>query len=105
MAEFLLEIGCEEIPASWLEGLAGQLRDRFTEAASREHLAPQGVNVLQTPRRIVVAGELLARQADREEKVWGPAVKAARDAAGNWTPAAVGFAKKNGVAPRRCNRA
>ena len=44
------------------------------------------------------AAELPARQADREEPVWGPALKVAKDAAGAWTAAAQGFAKKNGVA-------
>ena len=43
MAELLLEIGCEEIPASWLPALGDQLRGRFTEAAEREHLAPSHV--------------------------------------------------------------
>ena len=31
--------------------------------------------------------------------MWGPALKAAKDAAGQWTGAAQGFARKNGVAP------
>jgi glycyl-tRNA synthetase beta chain len=97
VAEFLLEIGCEEIPASWLPGLAEQLRERFTEAAAHEHLDPKDVKALQGPRRLVVAAQLNARQADREENVWGPTLKVAKDAAGQWTNAALGFAKKNGV--------
>ena len=41
-----------------------------------------------TPRRLAaVVHNLAARQADREEPVWGPALKAAKDAAGAWTPA------------------
>ena len=42
MAELLLEIGFEEMPASWLPGLAEQLAARFTEAASRERIEPAG---------------------------------------------------------------
>ena len=38
MAELLLEIGFEEMPAPWLPGLAEQLRTRFLEAAGREFL-------------------------------------------------------------------
>ena len=33
MPEFLLEIGVEEMPASWLPGLTEQMRQRFTELA------------------------------------------------------------------------
>ncbi|PYQ13957.1 MAG: glycine--tRNA ligase subunit beta [Acidobacteria bacterium] len=95
-AEFLLEVGCEEIPAPWLPGLREQLAHRFREAAEREHLRPAGVCSLGTPRRLVLRADLLTRQPDREEKVWGPSLKAARDPAGGWTSAAVGFARKSG---------
>ncbi|HEU0093605.1 MAG TPA: glycine--tRNA ligase subunit beta [Vicinamibacteria bacterium] len=98
MPEFLFETGVEEMPASWLPGLTEQMRQRFSEIAEREHLAPQSVASFSTPRRLIVTGQIMARQPDREDKVWGPAAKIARDAAGNWTKAAEGFAKKNGVA-------
>jgi glycyl-tRNA synthetase beta chain len=96
--EFLLEIGCEEMPAPWLPGLGEQLGARFQEAAARERLEPQDVRVQWTPRRLVLAAQVVARQEDREETVWGPSLKVARDDAG-WTPAALGFARKGGVAP------
>ncbi|MGE5125302.1 MAG: glycine--tRNA ligase subunit beta, partial [Betaproteobacteria bacterium] len=92
------EIGFEEMPAPWLPGLAEQLRARFDEAAGRERLSPADAVVLWTPRRLVLRAELAPRQPDREEPVWGPAWKVAKDAAGQWTGAARGFAKKNGVA-------
>jgi len=98
-AEFLLEIGGEEMPAPWLPGLREQLAQRFREAAEREHLRPEDVRSLGTPRRMVLRSRVLARQEDREEKVWGPSLKVARDAQGAWTSAAQGFARKNGVAP------
>ncbi|MBI3932778.1 MAG: glycine--tRNA ligase subunit beta [Acidobacteria bacterium] len=99
MAEFLLEIGCEEIPAGWLPGLTQQLRERFLEVAEREHLDPTAVASDSTPRRLVLRADVAARQADREEPVWGPAVEAAKDASGAWTKAAEGFARKCGVSP------
>ena len=46
----------------------------------------------------MLSADLPSRQSDREEPVWGPALKVAQDKAGAWTPAAQGFAKKNGVA-------
>ncbi len=98
MAELLIEIGFEEMPAPWLSGLAEQLRARFLEAAAREFLEAKDASVAWTPRRLVLQADLPPRQADREEPVWGPALKVAKDAAGAWTPAAQGFAKKNGVA-------
>ena len=99
MAELLLEVGCEEMPASWISGLTEQLRQRFIDAAGRERLEPGGVRAFGAPRRLVLAGEVVGRQAAREEQVFGPALRAARDAAGKWTAAAEGFARKNGVAP------
>ena len=97
-AELLLEIGCEELPASWLSGLGDQLRQRFLEAASREQLEPLELRVLWTPRRLVLGAEVVVRQDDREEKVWGPSLKVAKDAAGKWGGAAQGFARKVGAA-------
>jgi glycyl-tRNA synthetase beta chain len=95
--EFLLEIGVEEMPASWLPGLTEQMRVRFSEIAVREHLGPQAVSSYSTPRRLIVTAQIEARQPDREDKVWGPSLKVARDASGAWTGAATGFAKKSGV--------
>jgi glycyl-tRNA synthetase beta chain len=96
--ELLIEIGFEEMPAAWLPGLAEQLQARLGEGAGREFLEAREVAVAWTPRRLALRAELPPRQADREEAVWGPALKVARDAAGAWTQAAQGFAKKNGVA-------
>ena len=99
MAELLVEIGFEEMPASWLPGLAEQLQralrrgGRAASSSRRRTCA-----VLYTPRRLVLRADVPARQPDREEPVWGPALKVAKDAAGKWTGAAQGFAKKNGVA-------
>ena len=50
MAEFLLEVGCEEMPASWLRGTTEQVRQRFTDAAGRERLAPDAVSAFSTSR-------------------------------------------------------
>ena len=98
MPELLVEIGFEEMPAPWLPGLAEQLRTRFVDAAAREFLEARDAAVAWTPRRLVLRAELPARQSDREEPVWGPALKVGKDASGAWTAAAQGFAKKNGVA-------
>lgn len=97
-SEFLLEIGCEEIPAGWLPAITDELRERFVELASAEHLEPEDTETHSTPRRLVLRADVLARQPDREEQVWGPALRAAKDASGQWTRAALGFASKLGIA-------
>jgi glycyl-tRNA synthetase beta chain len=97
--EFLLEIGFEEMPAGWLGALAEQLGSQFKEAAERELLQPANVEALWASRRLVVRADVAARQEDREEKVWGPSLRVARDPSGEWTSAALGFARKQGAAP------
>ncbi len=98
-AEFLLEIGFEEMPAPWLSGLRGQLSRKLEEIFQKESLDPTEVRTASTPRRLVGRATVPRRQADREEMVFGPALKAARDATGAWTGAAQGFSKKVGARP------
>lgn len=97
MAELLLEIGFEEMPAAWLAGLGEQARAMFERLAAEQHLEPAGVQSFFTPRRLVVAAQVAPRQADREERVWGPSLKVAKGADGAWSNAANGFARKVGA--------
>jgi glycyl-tRNA synthetase beta chain len=97
--EFLLEVGFEEMPAPWLEGLGEQARTLCERLAGEHHLEPAGVQSFFTPRRLVVAAQVVARQGDREERVWGPSLKVARGADGAWSNAANGFARKVGTTP------
>ncbi len=105
VAEFLFEIGFEEMPASWLAGLAEQFKAKFLTLASHEQLAPADVRVFWTSRRLVLAAQVKARQDDRAVVEWGPAAKIAKDPAGNWSKAAEGFAKKQGVSVDALNLA
>ncbi len=97
--ELLLEIGVEEMPASWLPGLttelAARLEHRLTEAGLP---IKTPIESHSTPRRLAAcAPELVDRQEDRDETVMGPAVSAAFDAEGHPTNAGLGFARKLGV--------
>jgi glycyl-tRNA synthetase beta chain len=97
--ELLIEIGVEEIPAGWLPGLTSQLATRL-EAKLKELRLPAAapIETYSTPRRLTARiGKLAERQTDFEDLLTGPPVSAAFDAAGNPTPAAAGFAKKNNV--------
>ena len=97
--ELLLEIGCEEMPAGWIPGIEAQLADRLgaqLDAARIERRTP--VRAFVAPRRLVATvAELADRQSDLEETVTGPPVRAAFDAHGEPTRAALGFARKQGV--------
>ena len=98
-SELLLEIGCEEMPASWIPGIEAQLADRLTARLDEERIERRTpVRTFVAPRRLVATVAKLAdRQSDLEETVTGPPVRAAFDAAGEPTRAALGFARKQGV--------
>jgi glycyl-tRNA synthetase beta chain len=97
--ELLLELGTEELPASWLPVLTRQIRDGLA-GALRQHRLPADAPVegYSTPRRLTARiAKIAERQADLEELVTGPPVAAAFGADGAPTPAAAGFARKNNV--------
>jgi glycyl-tRNA synthetase beta chain len=100
MADFLLEIGLEEVPARMIAGAEAELGRRVNELLTRERLlgAKGKLTAYSTPRRLAVLVEgVLARQADTVEQLTGPSWKVAfKDGAP--TAAAEAFAKKAGVA-------
>ncbi len=100
MADFLLEIGLEEVPARMIAGAEVELGRRVSELLTRERLLASGAKLttFSTPRRLAVLVEgVLIRQDDTEEQLTGPSWKVAfKDGAS--TPAAEAFAKKAGVA-------
>jgi glycyl-tRNA synthetase beta chain len=98
MASFLLEVGTEELPAAFVAGAIAQWRTTLPGALAEQFLQPSGWSVYGTPRRLAVLLEgLPERQDNREEEIKGPPASAAfRD--GKPTPAAEGFARKQGVA-------
>ncbi|MDP1572439.1 MAG: glycine--tRNA ligase subunit beta [Vicinamibacterales bacterium] len=97
--ELFIEIGTEEIPASWLPPLTTAIGVQVETALAAHRLAPDAaIETYSTPRRLVVRVEKVAdRQSDHEEVVTGPPVSAAFRPDGAPTPAATGFAKKHGV--------
>jgi glycyl-tRNA synthetase beta chain len=99
MADCLLEIGLEEIPARMIAGAEAELGKRVSDLLTRERLFDESgkVTTYSTPRRLaVLMSDVLSTQADTEEKLTGPSWKVAfKD--GVPTPAAEAFAKKAGV--------
>ncbi|MGB6675579.1 MAG: glycine--tRNA ligase subunit beta [Terriglobales bacterium] len=98
MPDFLLEIGCEEIPARMIDAAALELRERVHKLLEREHLpANVAISSFESPRRLaVLASGIPAAQSDVTEQVTGPSVNVAfKD--GQPAPAAHAFARKAGV--------
>src|SRR6185436_6719354 len=97
--ELLLEIGCEELPAGWLPGLTHQIGEIVGRQLREHRLPPESpADTFSTPRRLAVrVARVPERQTDLEELVNGPPVSASFTPDGNPTPAALGFAAKQGV--------
>jgi glycyl-tRNA synthetase beta chain len=97
--ELLLEIGCEELPAGWLPALTNQVGDVVAAQLRAHRLAPESpAETFSTPRRLTVRiARVPERQTDLEELVTGPPVSAGFKPDGTPTPAASGFASKQGV--------
>lgn len=98
MVTFLLEVGTEELPASFVADALNQWRSRIPTSLSESFLNAESVQFYGTPRRLaVLIRGLPSQQPDREEEVKGPAAQAAfKD--GKPTKAAEGFARSRGVA-------
>jgi len=98
MPDFLLEIGCEEIPARMIDAAALDLRERVHKLLERERLSATGtISSFDSPRRLaVLASGILVAQTDVTEQITGPSANVAfKD--GQPTPAAHAFARKAGV--------
>ncbi len=97
-ADFVLEIGVEELPADDVNDVLGQLQASIGRLLEELRLSYEEVNVFVTPRRIVIFIKKLAeRQSDEDLVVKGPPAERAFDANGNLTQAAIGFAKGKGI--------
>jgi len=96
--DFLVEIGTEELPPKSLLTLATAFADGITKGLAEAGLPHKAVERFATPRRLAVRVRRLAeRQPDRAIERRGPPVKAAFDAQGAPTQAALAFAKSCGV--------
>ncbi len=98
MADLLFEIGAEEIPAGFVPPALEQLARDLAKALADTRLPHGEVKAVGTPRRLAVwARDVAPRQADARTEAFGPPVAQAYDAEGKPTPAALGFARSQGV--------
>ena len=95
---FLMEIGLEEIPAHVVTPSAAQLVEKTEKFLKEQRMDFDEVQTYSTPRRLTVKVTGLAdKQPDIQEEAKGPAKKIAYDKDGNWSRAAQGFARGQGV--------
>lgn len=94
----LFELGCEELPATQIKPLVAALEENVCSKLTQLGLAFSSCETFATPRRLAILIHDLADQAPSiEREVLGPPVAGAKDAQGNWTGAAEGFARKQGL--------
>lgn len=96
--EVLLEIGLEEMPARYVTSSIHQLAEKVTRWFEEHKIAFGEVKCYSTPRRLaVLVKDVSEKQDDIHEEVKGPAKKIALDENGNWTKAAIGFTRGQGM--------
>lgn len=96
--DYLFEIGTEEMPAHVVPRSVKQLADRTRKFLKENGLKFKDIKTFATPRRLTILVEDLAeKQDDIDEVKKGPAKKIAQDSDGNWTKAAQGFARGQGM--------
>ena len=98
MSTILFELGCEELPPKSLKPLRDALEASVTEQLTAADITFDSIKAFAAPRRLAIQIQGISdKQPDRTEQKRGPAIKAAFDAEGNPTRAAMGFAKGLGI--------
>lgn len=96
MAEYIFEIGVEELPTTEVNNILTQLKDKISTLLKEENLSFEELNVFFAPRRFgfFIKG-LAEKQEDKIVQKRGPAVNIAFDENKNPTRALNGFLKSN----------
>ncbi|AYF92535.1 glycine--tRNA ligase subunit beta [Apilactobacillus bombintestini] len=95
---FLLEIGLEEMPAHVVTPSINQLVKKTQDYLKEQRIDFEDIKPFSTPRRLTIQISGLAdKQPDVNKTVKGPSKKIALDDEGNWSKAAIGFTKGQGL--------
>ena len=98
-ADFLVELGTEELPPKALKNLMASFADTIEANLKAAELSFTAIKPFAAPRRLAVLVENLASETPSKELVvWGPPAAIAFDKEGQPTKAALAFAEKNGIA-------
>lgn len=106
MATLLVEIGCEEIPARFVDSLTENWKAKLSTCLDREKLLTNTTQLssYSTYRRLTLQVDNMPdSQPDFEETFNGPPLHIAKNESGEWLPPAIGFAKKVGISPEELN--
>lgn len=100
--EFLMEVITEEMPPTHVKGAHEQLKNLLADELAANKLVDQNgstgkIITFGTCRRLIVLGSFVEKQSDKRERIIGPPKSVAYNADGSITPAAIGFARSQGV--------
>ncbi|MED1205102.1 glycine--tRNA ligase subunit beta [Heyndrickxia acidicola] len=96
--DFLLEVGLEEMPARFVTDAMNQLNQKLEKWLEENKISFSEVISFSSPRRLAVLVKGMAEsQEDIHEEAKGPAKKIAQDESGNWSKAAIGFCRGQGM--------
>ena len=97
MKPFLLEVGTEEIPPSFLAPAAGELERRIRALLAEHEIEVGPGETFYTPRRLAVRfASVAVERPARTVEVQGPPVRAAFDKDGKPNKTGAGFARSHG---------
>ena len=103
--DLLLEIGCDELPARFLQKLSTDLGCVVQHELEALKLNLTSIKTYATPRRLaVLVSQLDAKQAERSLERHGPFIKDAYDKSGTPTLACIGFARSCGISVDQLQR-
>jgi len=96
--DFLLEIGVEELPSSYIEPALDELCQKVSSELKEARISCSSIDSYCTPRRLaILVRDIADRQEDIEKEIMGPATRVAYDETGKPTEAGKGFARSQGV--------
>ncbi|MDO8805804.1 MAG: glycine--tRNA ligase subunit beta [Elusimicrobiota bacterium] len=100
LKDALLEIRIENIPARFVISAEEQLKKYAAELLAEANLPCAGIEAYGTYKRLVLhLTGVPAKTEEKTQKFYGPAARLLKDAAGNFTPQAAGFARSRGTTP------
>lgn len=96
--DLLLEIGLEEMPARFITDSINQLASKVEKWLNTNNIGFEEIKLYSTPRRLaLLVLNVDERQEDSEEEAKGPAKKIAMAESGEWSKAAIGFTRGQGL--------
>ncbi len=105
MANYLLEIGTEELPYKFIDTGLKQLEGLFLDSLKENRIKFDNIKTYGTPRRLSIIIEGISEsQPDITKEIKGPPAKIAFDENNQLTQAGLGFAKKQGISPEMLSR-